>query len=463
METDLIRKRKPERYRQYRQYRKLVFAAAAGLGAVAILAGIIWGLAAIFPKNMPPVSSGWQRVKNFTSFTVLGKQPQLYYLDIEKNGKVYRITPRDHFEVTYKDEFIITGVASDDLRGKGITVDIDGTGRRNDFQVLMKGIEFVDRLMKQVGAGGETHTGGDYRIHVRYRDREIGTIPLKIVLLPQDWLRHAQGSASERHQIESLRKAIAANPNDMGIRKVLAGIYYRQGMFKAAGDEYERILKINPHDGGALKELARCHQSQKNYEQAVKALERLSAVQPNDASVFTSLGNTYAAMGAWSKAASSYQQSLRLNSEDGKVHFLLGKAYEAGNRMKEAIGSYQAALSKNPTVDEIVTALANANLKAGNNDEAIKWYNELIKRQPRNATAYANLGLAYGNKKQPGKEMENYRKALSLNPKDPVIQYNLAAALQKSGKAPEAAKHYRKALELRPDDADALIRLADME
>jgi len=225
METDLIRKRKPERNSQHRQYRKLIFTVAAGLGAVAILAGVLWGLAAVFPKNMPPSSSGWQRVTNFVGFTVLGKQPQLYYLDIEKNGKVYRITPRDQFEVTYKDEFIITGIASDDLRGKGITVDIDGTGRRNDFQVLMKGVEFVDRLMKQGGAGGERHAGGDYRIHVRYRDREIGTIPLKIVLLPQDWLRHAQGSASERQQIESLKKVIAANPDDVGIRKVLAGIY----------------------------------------------------------------------------------------------------------------------------------------------------------------------------------------------------------------------------------------------
>nr|MBP8981153.1 tetratricopeptide repeat protein [Syntrophobacterales bacterium] len=36
-------------------------------------------------------------------------------------------------------------------------------------------------------------------------------------------------------------------------------------------------------------------------------------------------------------------------------------------------------------------------------------------------------------------------------------------ALEKAGKTQEAAKHYRKVLELNPDDADALMRLADME
>ncbi|HON23952.1 MAG TPA: tetratricopeptide repeat protein, partial [Syntrophales bacterium] len=440
METDFLRKKKPS---DSKHYQRLFLIVGAVLGAAVLLVGLMWGLAAIFPKHFNDLSSGWIRVKNFVAFAALGKQPQFYYLNIEKNGRVYRVTPREYFEVTYKDEFIITGVATDDLRGKGITVDIDGTGRRNDFQVLMKGIEFVDRVMKHATPGKYQLAGGEYRIHVRYLDREIGSIPMKILILPQDWLRQAQGSANERQQIDALKRAVAANPDDTGLRKVLAGIYFRQGAYRAAINEYERVLRLNPQDGGALKELARCHLSQKDYGEAVKVFQRLLAIQPNDPSIYTSLGGTYAAMGSWSKAAASYQQALRLNKEDGNVHFLLGKAYEAGNKLTEAIGSYQAALNRNPTDDDIVAALANANLKAGNNDEAIKWYRELLKRQPRNATAYANIGLAYGNKKLPGKEMESYRKALSLNPKDPVVQFNLAAALEKSGKAQEAAKYYR--------------------
>ena len=402
METDFIRKKKPADYSRYKRW-ALALTAIAGL--LVILTGLMWGLATVFPQRFSSLSSGFTRAKNLVTFTILGAQPQFYYLDIEKNGKVYRLTPRDSFEVTYKDEFIITGVTSDDLRGKGVTVDLDGTGRRNDFRVLMKGVEFVDRVMKQGRKADTEPAGGDYRIHVRYLEREIGAIPLKVTIMPQDWLRYAQGSSSERQQIDYLKRAIATNPGDTGIRKVLAGIYYRLGMIREAVEEYQTVLKLNPEDAGALKELARCYQSQKNYEQAIGVYRRLLIIQPNDQAVYASMGMTYAAMGAWSKAVAAYQQALQINPEDGNVHFKLGQVYEATNKKQEAIAEYQIALNKNPAADEIVLALANANLKAGKQDEAIKWYKEVLKRQPRNAMAYANMGLAYGNKGVPAQEM----------------------------------------------------------
>ena len=396
METDVIRKKKKPA--DYRRYKRWALALSALAGLLVVLTGLVWGLATVFPQRFNSLSTGWTRAKNFIAFTILGKQPQFYHLDIEKNGKVYRLTPREFFEITYKDEFIITGVTSDDLRGKGITVDVDGTGRRNDFRILMKGIEFVDRVMKQGRRTNAEPAGGDYRIHVRYLEREIGTIPLKVTILPQDWLRYAQGSNSERQQIDYLKRAIATNPGDTGVRKVLAGIYYRLGMVREAGEEYQTILKLKPDDAAALKELARCYQSQKNYEQAIGVYRRLLIIQPNDPTVYSSMGQTYAAMGNWSKAVAAYQQALQMNPEDGNVHFKLGQVYEATNKKKEAIAEYQIALNKNPAADEIVLALANANLKAGKQDEAIKWYKEMLKRQPRNAMAHANMGLAYGNK-----------------------------------------------------------------
>ena len=201
METDLLRPKKTTDWKRYKRLAGVTLSLAAGVALLGLLA---WGFTALLTKNSQGEASGWLRVKNFIGFTILGKPPQFYHLDIEKNGRVYRVTPREHFEITYKDEFIITGVASDDLRGKGITVDVDGTGRRNDFQVLMKGIEFVDRALKQGRTAREESSGGDYRIHVRYLDREIGFVPLKVMILPQDWLRYAQGSENEKQQIESL-------------------------------------------------------------------------------------------------------------------------------------------------------------------------------------------------------------------------------------------------------------------
>ena len=76
-------------------------------------------------------------------------KPDFYYLEMEKNGKDIRVSKNKALEVTYRDEFVVKSVVSDDLTGKYTTVKFEGLSKNdNDLGVLLKGIDFVNKIIK---------------------------------------------------------------------------------------------------------------------------------------------------------------------------------------------------------------------------------------------------------------------------------------------------------------------------
>jgi len=173
------------------------------------------------------LSNAWQRAGNLFSYYVMGNPPHFYWLEGEKNGKEFRLSTKDILEISYRDEFVFRTLSTDDLTGRNTTVDVEGLGTGNDLRVLLKGIGLVDRILMTEIGGLERKTVSDYRIRIRYGDKDIAYIPIRVVITPQDWLRFARNSEKQSVQIESLKQAIALNRNDVGVRKMLAGIYLR--------------------------------------------------------------------------------------------------------------------------------------------------------------------------------------------------------------------------------------------
>jgi hypothetical protein len=99
-------------------------------------------LGLLLPERMRGLSAALERIRNTFSFTVLGQKPHFYSLLLEKNGKDYRLTTREDFEVSYRDEFIIKKIDTDVLFGDSdtVTVDIDELGGKNLFGKLIKGL-----------------------------------------------------------------------------------------------------------------------------------------------------------------------------------------------------------------------------------------------------------------------------------------------------------------------------------
>ena len=162
----------------------------------------------LYPKPFRSFVFQASRAKNTFAYYVLQDKPHFYYLEMEKNGKDIRAGENEALEVTYRDEFVIKSVVSDDLTGKYMSVKVEGLNKgNNDLGVLLKGVDLVDKIIKSGVMINDSGIVSDYKILINYRNERIAAVPLKVVITPQDWFRFAKDSSNVKDQIEYLKKA----------------------------------------------------------------------------------------------------------------------------------------------------------------------------------------------------------------------------------------------------------------
>ncbi|MBW2649067.1 MAG: tetratricopeptide repeat protein, partial [Deltaproteobacteria bacterium] len=272
------------------------------------------------------------RMKDTILVTIAGRIPQTYYIDIEKNGKDYRLKEGDRFEISYRDEFAIKKVDTSSPFNRGITVDIEGMGTSNDLEVLLKGIELVDRKIAD-----DSKTSG---INVLYRDKITTSIQIDVVITPQDWLRLAKESKTEKSRIEYLERAVSMKKDDINVRKMLAKLYVKSGMTNKGILQYKKILKQEPGDLVSLIELSKIYIRGKQYKKAITIHRKIIKIDPKDDIAYANIAYSYARLGNWDRAVANCNASLKLNPDSTTVRYNLAEAYEKTGRDKDAIAQY---------------------------------------------------------------------------------------------------------------------------
>ncbi|PIP08774.1 MAG: hypothetical protein COX51_02605, partial [Syntrophobacteraceae bacterium CG23_combo_of_CG06-09_8_20_14_all_50_8] len=152
----------------------IVLLAAAATMIVALV-GVI-----VFPEKFTRLSFAVTRVKNTASFLIMGAPPSFYYLDMEKNGRDLRLRVSDSFDLSYRDEFVVKDISSDAFFGRGITVDVQGVGKGNDYRVLLRGIDLIDHIVQTEENISEVKDNAKYRIMVMHRGETIAAIPIRV-------------------------------------------------------------------------------------------------------------------------------------------------------------------------------------------------------------------------------------------------------------------------------------------
>ena len=143
-----------------------------------------------YPQFFESLAFQASRVKNAFSYYILQDKPEFYYLEMEKNGKDIRVSKNKALEVTYRDEFVVKSVVSDDLMGKYTTVQFEGLSKNdNDLGVLLKGVDFVNKIIKTKTVIDNSGIVPDHKILIHYGNEMIADVPLKIEITPQDWFR----------------------------------------------------------------------------------------------------------------------------------------------------------------------------------------------------------------------------------------------------------------------------------
>ncbi len=358
-----------------------------------------------------------------------GRTPQVYSVLVEKNGGDVILKPDEPFEVTYRDEFVVKQIVTDAFFTSGISARIEGDGTPISGRMIVKGVDLVNRLMKAQSEGGKHPQGPDYRLIIRYDEKTIAVYPFRVVISGQDWLRAAQADPSgSSEQIVSLKRALASNPQDVEVRRLLAAAYVKKGQTEQAIGEYQLILRSRPDDMRSLVALASLLMEAKRYGEALPLYQKIISRDSRDSAAYANAGLAASRLERWKEAAAYYKESLRIKPDNAAV----------------------------------VLRLAEAQRRAGNSGQAAAHYEAYLKKHPNDLDTLAALGDIYMKQKRYGEAVEIFKKAVSVKGGDPVLHYNLAWALSSAKQNEEAITEYGKVLKLAPADRDARIDLAQL-
>jgi tetratricopeptide (TPR) repeat protein len=436
--------------------KKILAAVTAGLLLTALLL-----VAAVWFLGRPGTGfAQWQKIKNAVSFYVFSGKPVFYSLVVEKNGNDSVLTEKEFFEVSYRDQFVVKKVETDVLSGRGITVSIAGTDKKNDLLVPVKGVDLVDRALLAGGGGGEKREGAS-SFQVRYKNEMIASVPIRVVITPQDWLRHARKTENGKEQIEYLKKAAEMAPQDKNVRRMLASRYVESGLLAKAAGQYREIVRLDRADWAVKEELAACLFKMGNYGETIPLYEEILKKRPRDAALHANLGYAYGKMGKVRDEIEHYKKALEMKPEDSVLHFNLATAYEKEKRFAEAGSHYEQALKLNPKDDEAAVRLADMRFIEKRYKEAVSLYERAIKKKPGETAIYTRLGYACAEIKQPAKAARYWEKAIKMGEKDPQVKVRLAKVHAQGGNPGKEKALYEKIAVQQPTKEN-LRRMAEI-
>lgn len=226
-----------------------------------------------------------------------------------------------------------------------------------------------------------------------------------------------------------LRKAIAANPENIYARNLLIAIYLRQGEPGKAEDVLTPALKSSPADPTILRAAGEV---------------AMANNQPKD-------------------AANYYAQALALEKNNALTQTRLAQIRLINGDTSDAVTGLEAASSLDKDQFQADLSLVALYFDKREFDKALQAVSTLEKKQPNNPLTYNVRGAVYVGKRDIRAARLSFEKALSIQPNYLPAASSLAR-LDLAEKNPAAAKRrYEFIIEKEPGNDGALLALAQLQ
>jgi Flp pilus assembly protein TadD len=228
----------------------------------------------------------------------------------------------------------------------------------------------------------------------------------------------------ERPKVAAIyfERALKLDPNNLIIRRHLAGSQWQSGRLDAARENMEFILKANPRDSEALLLLGMVLMDAGRYTDAHAVAQRAAKAMPSSDQAYAVRGMAEMRMLRYTEAAKSYGQAVELN----------------------------------PKAPEVNLGLAMSLWAAGNTAESFAIFEQGLKRFPEDAHHYLEYGRLLLKSSKPDDSTAETRaiallqNALTLNRSLPEAHYLLGDLALRRGNSEEALQHLEQAVKLDP-------------
>ncbi|MBL8171532.1 MAG: tetratricopeptide repeat protein [Acidobacteria bacterium] len=291
-----------------------------------------------------------------------------------------------------------------------------------------------------------------------------------------DWERavslYKQGQF--REAIAEFQKVLAEYPEHSDSWKFVGLSYYQLKEYQAAIEPLDKSLTLKRKEGrndpDLLRALGQSYVAVNQYEKALPFFETLTRAQMNVAANFYMLGVTYANLNRANEAAEAFQKAVKLDPKDGESWYYLGVQHFRAGKMNDAIAALRLGVGADPKNPEMLGLLAEALLRhaASETDErkANLLYEEVVKvatslkNVREDGASWELLGRAYlAQKRYTNAEMTLSRALEMTKQPNAALYFNLGFAHAQNKSWARAAEMLGNADKLNPGDMNTLYYL----
>lgn len=210
--------------------------------------------------------------------------------------------------------------------------------------------------------------------------------------------------------IRPLKKATAADPQNLPFRLMLAHSCLWSKQYQCVLDVYREILTLNPESAEADMLAGEAYDEMKNEAGAI----------------------------------AQFQAAVKSDSKTPNVHFGYGYLLWRLLKFNEAENEFKSELRNNPEHPLALTYLADAEIHLNRTNEAASYLQHAIQIDPSIALAHLDMGAVYRGQGRNDDALRELKAAESLSPDDPTIHWQIARLYKAMGQKTEAQVEFEK-------------------
>ena len=283
--------------------------------------------------------------------------------------------------------------------------------------------------------------------------------------------------------IKDYAQAIALTPEDDRLYNARAQVYYEQGKYDLADNDYRKMISLKEGDVMGYMGLGRNANAQKRYEDAIKQFDYVNKLEPSYSSAYSFRAESYIGLKKYNEAIDDVITALGIDQDDKAFYELqtladsafaqtvaklkvqklkepkesswpydLGVVYERTDRYAKAIPFYKESLAIESN-KEIANRISNCYNEIGDYDKALEYCDQAIAFDSTKTNYLyfkANILDNAGRSEEAIKVMDSY---IAQNPDEYFPYYRRGWIKDHSGKTDEAIEDYTMAITLQPNDA----------
>ena len=251
-------------------------------------------------------------------------------------------------------------------------------------------------------------------------------------------------------QLESLRAAVEADPDDLQSALRLAQLYADLGWHNQALDFYKKIISRNKNDFSILLEYGNLCFRRQDLSESEKVFRKLTTLKPGRIEGWNNLGTALLRMDKQEEAFTAFGKVLEIEPDNPGALLNLGTFYDRRGDNDTAREMFNRAVKAKPDFPDAWFDLGNSFLKDERYTDAVQAFEKAIRYYPEFASAQKNLGFAHEQMDELDTAERCYEKALAVNKTDPHLYVNLANIYSKRGEFDKAKKFYYSAVKISP-------------